>query len=60
MPNYHYFSPDGNYGTADGLVTVDTESWTEEDWQEIEDAGDSERADIAEKINTKYAGERIV
>jgi hypothetical protein len=57
----HYFAADGNFGGADGLLTVDTENWTEEDWYEItEEATDSDRLEVAEKINAKYIEERIV
>lgn len=46
----YYFATDGNYGDANGLVLVDTTNWTEDDWLLIEDAHDSERADMAERI----------
>ena len=42
-----YFALDGNYGTADGMVVVDTSGWTEEDWQAIDEVGDSDRASLA-------------
>jgi len=31
-----YFAQDGNYGSAELLAIVNTENWTEEDFQEIE------------------------
>ena len=43
MKQLHYFAADGNYGSADGLVLVDTSNWTEEQWQMIEDTSDSFR-----------------
>ena len=46
----HYFAQDGNYGDATELIIVDTTNWTEDDWLLIEDATDSERADMAERI----------
>lgn len=46
----HYFAQDGNYGDATELIIVDTDKWTEDDWLLIEDAHDSERADLAERI----------
>jgi hypothetical protein len=60
MPNYHYFAVDGNYGGADGLLQLETDNWTEEDWTEVEEAGDAERCAIAEQIDKKYTGERLV
>jgi hypothetical protein len=43
----HYFAVDGNYGSADGIVIVDTSDWSEDDWEAIEMAGDSDRASVA-------------
>ena len=45
--NLSYFAVDGNYGNADGIVIVDTASWTEDDWQVIDEAGDRDRASVA-------------
>jgi hypothetical protein len=42
-----YFAADGNYGNAIDLVVVDTEDFTELDWQAIDEAGDSERNEVA-------------
>lgn len=47
----HYFAADGNYGDAHNGVVVDTERFTESDWEEIENAHDSERADVAIRIS---------
>jgi hypothetical protein len=46
----HYFASDGSYGDAEKLIIVDTSEWTEEDWQEIDMAGDSDRAVVAYAI----------
>ena len=35
-PSSHYFSVDGSYGDAEGLVVVDTTYWTEEDFEEVQ------------------------
>jgi hypothetical protein len=35
-----YFAQDGNYGSAELLAIVNTEGWTEEDFQEIEEDHD--------------------
>lgn len=45
--NHHYFALDGNYGVADGMVVVDTQNWSEADWQAIDEVGDAERANLA-------------
>lgn len=47
MNNSTYFAVDGNYGTADGLVVVDTTEWSESDWQAIDEVGDADRANLA-------------
>ena len=52
-PTSTYFAADGNYGEADELVIVDTTLWSEEDWNEIEEASDSYRPDIAKTINER-------
>ena len=36
MKQLHYFAADGNYGSADGLVIVDTSDWDDDDWAIIE------------------------
>ena len=50
----HYFTEDGNYGEADKLVVIETSSWNEEDWQEIDDTPDWDRPRVAKIINNKY------
>lgn len=50
---YMYFATDGNYGDATDIVIVDTTEWTEDDFQLIEDASDSERAEIATRLDEK-------
>ena len=45
-----YFATDGNYGTAHGLIVLNTEQFTEADWQAIEEASDNERATTAQAI----------
>lgn len=47
----HYFAADGNYGSAEGLVIVDTSDWTEEEWDAIDAARDSERPAIASQLS---------
>jgi len=48
--NTHYFAEDGNYGDAEGIVMVNTELFTSEDWAEIEEASDDTRALLATDI----------
>lgn len=50
----HYFSPDGNFGDADGIVIVQTIAWTSQDWEELEDVHESERWAKAEEIASRY------
>jgi hypothetical protein len=49
-----YFASDGNYGTASGIVMFNTMPWSLDDWDEIDDASDNERVEVAEKIAAKY------
>ena len=44
-----WISEDGTYGTG-GLITFDTASWTEEDWQALDWAPDSEKQALAVEI----------
>lgn len=50
-----YFATDGNYGSAAGIVIADTALWSEEEWNEIEEAPDYLRAATAETINARHA-----
>jgi hypothetical protein len=50
-----YFALDGNYGEAQGMVVIDTTKWSEDDWTQIEEASDSERAQVALDLTNKYA-----
>jgi len=42
-----YFSDDGNYGPANGLIMFNTDGWSPEMWQEIIDVEDNERSSLA-------------
>ena len=46
-----YFAEDGSFGDARGLVVLDTSNLTEEDWLTIEEASDSERAQVAATLS---------
>ncbi len=48
-----YFALDGNYGEAHGMVVIDTTKWSEDDCTQIEEASDSERAQVALDLTTK-------
>jgi hypothetical protein len=52
-----YFASDGSFGDADDFAVVDTSSWTDSDWEEIEDSYDWERPAVARAIASKYAKE---
>lgn len=43
----HYFAMDGNYGSSDGLLIVDTTNWTEAMWERMSEATDSDRLLLA-------------
>jgi len=45
-----YFAMDGNYGGSQCYI-IDTANFTNEDWDDIEEASDSERAPLALKIS---------
>lgn len=53
-PAIHYFAEDGNFGSADGLVVIETTKWNENDWDEIESSNDWNRPSTAEIISKKY------
>ena len=46
----HYFAKDGSYGHAEGIEIIETEKWTEDDWDLIAETADSARAEFAVDI----------
>jgi hypothetical protein len=54
----NYFTADGSYGAAIDGIIVDTERWTDRDWQDIEACDDWSRASLASYI-TECRGGRI-
>jgi hypothetical protein len=52
-----YFAMDGNYGDADGIVLVETSTFSESEWTEIEEASDHERANLAVEISDRHKPE---
>jgi len=49
-----YFATDGNYGSADGILVLETTSWSELDWQMIEEVSDEDRPTVARLIVESY------
>ena len=45
-----YFAMDGNYGDSHGVIIIDTSTWSQEDWDAIEMAGDYDRIVVATNI----------
>lgn len=50
----HYFASDGSYGDGEDILVIDTDQWTDEDWQEVEEATDLYRREVAHDISLKY------
>jgi hypothetical protein len=50
----HYFASDGNYGSAEGYVLMETTHWSEIDWEIIESATDEYRPIVARLITESY------
>ena len=47
-----YFTNDGTYGSADDgkIVILNTENFTEDDWDDLEECSDSIRMALAQEI----------
>jgi len=52
--NLSYFADDGNYGTAHGLVVMETTHWDATDWDIIDDTSDENRPLVARLITESY------
>ena len=50
-----WVSEEGTFGTS-RLVLVDTEKWTDEDWQELDECRDWDRFQTAIDISEKRDG----
>ena len=48
----HYFTPDGEYGDADGLAIIDTSRFTRRDWDDISATRKDERLAAARMISS--------
>ena len=61
MSNLYYFAVDGSYVQwTGGSLLADVSEWTEDDWQAVEEASDSDRAAIAYEIEARRFRERQV
>lgn len=49
-----YFAQGGNYGSADGILVLETTGWSELDWQMIEEVSDEHRPAVARLIVESY------
>lgn len=45
-----YFAKDGNYGSSAGMVVLDASGFTDQDWEDIEEAADWDRPSVASRI----------
>ena len=52
-----YFAKDGSFGDADGLVVLDTRTWSDGDWQQVENASDYSRAAEAVQVGRRNGTE---
>ena len=55
-----YFAKDGNYGYAGGLVIVDTDKWTDEEWAIVEENSDEDRPAVATQLTEMIESGEIV
>jgi len=55
----HYFAADGNYGSADGIILVNTRAFTKGQWQLIEESSDSERVSVVEEVLEENDSETV-
>lgn len=53
-----FFTDEGGFGNAKGLIRIDTTNWTEEDWTEIISANAMVRKFIAMQIEHRYKEEK--
>ena len=49
-----FFTDEGNFGSAKGLIRIDTTKWTAEDWTKIISANAGTRKAIAMQIEQKH------
>jgi len=46
----HYFATDGNYGDGEGILVIDTDLFTQNDWIAIDEELDCYRVELAKTI----------
>jgi len=51
--SHTYFAVDGSYGNGVDILVVDTSTWTEADWDAVDEASDSERIEVARNLTIK-------
>jgi hypothetical protein len=47
----HYFAADGHFGLADGIEIIETENWTTEDFELVNETPPFDRSAFAADIN---------
>ncbi len=50
----HYFALDGNYGSASGMLVLETTYWRDINWEILDSASDDQRANVARLITESY------
>ena len=55
---YSYFAYDGSYGDATEILVADVTDWSDEDWNKVEEAGDSFLLQTARDISKERSGIR--
>lgn len=57
--NLHYFAKDGSFGSAEGLVIIDTSDWTDDEWADIDFAIDANRPLIALSLSSAQSDKSV-
>lgn len=59
MNNLTYFAKDGSYGDGEGILVINTDGWTNEMWETIENATDEMRIVIAHRFFHAYSVDEV-
>jgi hypothetical protein len=54
-----YFATDGSYGDGNSILNIDTSNWTDEMWDTVENAHDSNRIVIAHRFHHGYSVDEV-
>jgi len=54
IPQVTYFAADGNYGSAEDILIVDTSKWSDEEVEAVAMATDLSRLEVARQIADNY------